>query len=66
MKYKIIHTINIQVIHNKNYYGPNIENNDMIKQLFENIKDIQINFHICDTKLYLFIDYKDKSYEKSY
>jgi len=70
MEYKVNHTINdntinIQVIHNKTdaYYETNIENNDMNKQLFENIKDIQINSHICDTKLYLFLDYKDKSYE---
>ena len=67
MEYQINHTFNdktihIQVIRNKNYYETNISNNDMNKEIFEN-KDIKIEYHMSDMRLYLFIDYKNKLYE---
>ena len=69
MEYTITHSINdnainIQVIHNKTetYYESFIENTDTHKQIFENINNMELNFHICDTKLFLFFDYNGKSY----
>jgi len=70
MQYQINHTINsntihIQVIHNKTYtyYESFIENTDIHRQIFENINNMELNFHICDTKLFLFFDYNGKSYD---
>lgn len=70
MEYTITHSINefviyFQVIHNKTntYYESFIENTDTHKQIFENINNMELNFHICDTKLFLFFDYNGKSYD---
>lgn len=70
MQYQINHTINsntihIQVIHNKTdtYYESFIENTDIHRQIFENINNMELNFHICDIKLFLFFDYNGKSYD---
>jgi hypothetical protein len=70
MEYTITHSINenvihIQVIHNKTntYYESSIENTDIHRQIFENINNMELNFHICDTKLFLFFDYNGKSYD---
>ena len=53
MQYQINHTINsntihIQVIHNKTntYYESFIENTDIHRQIFENINNRELNFHI--------------------
>jgi len=70
MEYTITHSINdnainIQVIHNKTdtYYESFIENTDTHRQIFENINNMELNFHICDTKLFLYFDYNSKSYD---
>ena len=70
MEYTITHSINenvihFQVIHNKTntYYESFIENTDTHRQIFENINNMELNFHICDTKLFLFFDYNGKSYD---
>jgi len=70
MEYTITHSINeniiyFQVIHNKTdtYYESFIENTDTHRQIFENINNMELNFHICDTGLFLFFDYNGKSYD---
>jgi hypothetical protein len=70
MEYTITHSIiesiiYFQVIHNKTntYYESFIENTDIHRQIFENINNMELNFHICDTKLFLFFDYIGKSYD---
>ena len=70
MEYTITHSINeyviyFQVIHNKTetYYESFIENTDIHRQIFENINNIELNFYICDTKLFLFFDYNGKFYD---